>query len=92
MQVSGKAEPQRRSGQAGHQHIQRPQPAAIQNIDHGTHRSLIGLALLPVLRFRNIFTQPQGENDGQNADEKQRTPAPHGDNQAVDLRGDNRPY
>ncbi len=62
--------------------------AAIENIDHRTYRRFTFVLLFPVFRFRNVFTQPEGKNDGDNADEKERTPAPNGHHQTINLRGD----
>ncbi|MNL31453.1 hypothetical protein D3C87_1532420 [compost metagenome] len=66
--------------------------ATIENIHHRAHGRFAFVLRFPVFRFRNIFTQPQGKNDRQNADKEQRAPAPDGYDEAVDLRRDNRPH
>ena len=80
-----KTEPQRRTGKQRHRHIDDAVFAAIQNINHGAHRGFAFVLRFPVLSFRNIFPQPQGKDDGQNADKEQRPPAPDGHDKAVDL-------
>ncbi|MNL73090.1 hypothetical protein D3C87_1985020 [compost metagenome] len=64
--------------------------AAIKNIDHCAHRRFALVLRFPVFCFGNIFSQPQGKDDRQDADKEQRAPAPHGDDQAVNLRRDHR--
>ncbi len=59
--------------------------AAIENIHHGFDRGFTLLLLFPVFRFGDIFSQPQGKDNRQNADEEQRPPAPLRHHQAVDL-------
>ncbi|CNU11055.1 Uncharacterised protein [Salmonella enterica subsp. enterica serovar Bovismorbificans] len=64
--------------------------APIKNVDHRTYRRFTRVFLFPVFRFRNVFPQPEGEDNWQNANEKQRAPAPDRHHQAVHLRGNDR--
>ena len=88
LQVASKAEPQRSCSGERHQNINYPMLAPVENVHHRAYRRFAFVFLFPVFRFRNIFTQPEGEDNWQDADEEQRAPSPDRDHQTVDLGGD----